>query len=72
VSASSVWGGSAADTLVSSQLPNAQIVGVCDANPERCRNIYGFTSAKTFSDFPALDTLAESARTSIPTEVIRN
>src|SRR4051794_2067354 len=36
------------------QLPNAEIIGVCDANPDRLREVSDLVGAKGFSDFHAL------------------
>src|SRR4051812_34098293 len=48
-----------------SQLPNARIVGVCDSDLERCRDISSLTSAKSFSDFQALLALPDLDAVSI-------
>ncbi len=36
------------------QLPNAEIIAVCDADPARCDAVAGGTSAKAFADFQSL------------------
>ncbi len=47
------------------QLPNAAIVGVCDADPERRREVSDTAGGKAFSDFRALLALPELDAVSI-------
>jgi predicted dehydrogenase len=50
---------------VYSQLPNAEIVGICDADPERSREVSSRTGGKIFSDFRALLALPDLDAVSI-------